>query len=248
MMRHFATLKMVFVLLCLLCQASARLCAMTPQVIPAPVPPVRGERRCTECNEEGMVLSELKGQDTRSIHKSSRGMVAKEKTQFYVPCKTCKGRKNYVRDFTLAERVEAYLKARERYDQEQLAARRKPVGDVYADAEALDALEPEVFATLAVQHPVKCKKCYGFAKTPCTRCKSLGVITKVKRMPEPIEVQETCTACDGEGSRLCKPCNGSGLARLCTRCKGRGVQEKPAKKQQPAVVERCKSCLGMGRR
>jgi hypothetical protein len=169
-----SSMKKWSVLVCILGQMCATLCAMTPQIIPAPTPPVRAEMQCTECNEEGMVVSKLKRGDNRVINKTGRAIVSKDKTLFYVPCKVCKGERKYVRELTLAERVELYLKARERYEQEQLVARRKPVGNVYAAADALDALDPETFAALAAKHPVKCKKCYGFAKIPCKRCKRSG--------------------------------------------------------------------------
>lgn len=223
--------------------------ALSARIFAFPKTPTHGERPCLFCNEKGMTQSEI---DPSIAHKKRR---AKHKQihdpkALMVKCKICKGTKKVYRKLYLDERVELYLKQRAEFDKCHQTAYRKRVGSAYADAEVVDALMPEEFAKLAARYPAVCKKCYGFAMTLCSTCDGVGRVRQKEEdaAGETIYKMVICSTCDGDGGKPCKVCDASGLLRQCKRCNGLGVVEQRARRDTPAFLERCKSCLGMGRR
>jgi hypothetical protein len=217
--------------------------------------PTHGEGICLKCDGKGRLASRLKKpQDTRfAVAKRKAGVeTLAQSPDFYVPCDKCHGQKRHKRKLTLEERIALYMTIRSEYDTFHLMKRHLPVGSAYIDKEYADSLTPEEFATIAARRPAHCRKCYGFGYTPCKRCDSTGVVTvrDTKASEDDLKVvtKERCSTCDGSGGRICKTCECTGLLRVCSRCNGNGVITKPAKKNQPAYIDRCQTCKGAGRR
>ena len=231
---------------------------MTKFYAPPEEVPTHGEGICLKCDGKGKLASRLqKPQDTRFALAKRKAGVEKlpQNPKFYVPCSECRGQKRCTRKLTLEERISLYMTVRSEYDTLHVMKRHFPVGAAYMDRNYADSLTPEEFAIIAARCPAHCKKCYGFGYTPCKRCDTTGFVT-VHNTDDSDEsddkllvmTKERCTTCDGRGGKICKTCERTGLLRVCTRCDGSGVVTKPAKKDQPAYIDRCQTCKGAGRR